>query len=94
MKRARFTKEQIIGVLREHEAGAKISDLAQALAKREAVAHAGRHGLGLSDRRACCIVSADRKMVRYKPRPPDTELRGQLRVDDTSEAGQIGTKPV
>lgn len=34
--------------------------------------------MGLSERRAC-IVSADRKMVRYRCRPPDTELRGQLR---------------
>ena len=28
MKRARFTEEQIIGVLRKHEAGAKTADLA------------------------------------------------------------------
>jgi len=27
MKRARFTEEQIIGVLKEHEAGAKTADL-------------------------------------------------------------------
>ena len=48
-------------------------------AKREAVAHLQAE-LGLSERRACTIVSADRKMIRYRScRPPDTELRGQLR---------------
>ncbi len=29
MKRARFTEEQIISVLKEHEAGAKTADLAR-----------------------------------------------------------------
>ena len=29
MKRARFTEDQIIGVLKEHEAGAKTGDLAR-----------------------------------------------------------------
>jgi putative transposase len=49
------------------------------VAKREAVAHL-QAVMGLSERRACCIVSADRKMVRYQSRrPPDTELRSQLR---------------
>ena len=48
-------------------------------AKREAVAHLQAE-LGLSERRACRIVSTDRKMVRYRSRrPPDTELRSQLR---------------
>jgi putative transposase len=48
-------------------------------AKREAVAHLQAE-LGLSERRACSIISADRKMIRYRScRPPDTELRAQLR---------------
>src|SRR4051812_48214093 len=124
MKRARFTEEQIIAVLKEHEAGAKTVDLARKhgiseatfynwkarfggmdvseakrlkqledenaklkkllaeqmldaaalrellskkvvwpAAKREAVAHL-KAVLGLSGRRACTIISADRTTVR------------------------------
>lgn len=48
------------------------------VAKREAVAHL-QASLGLSERRACSIVNADRKMIRYRShRPPETELRAQL----------------
>ena len=46
--------------------------------------------MGLSERRACSIVSADRKMVRYRScRPPDTELRTQLR-DLANERKRFG----
>ena len=49
------------------------------VAKREAVAHL-QASLGLSERRACRIAGADRKMVRYQSRrPPDTALRARLR---------------
>ena len=150
MKRARFTEDQIIGVLKEHEAGAKTADLARKhgvseatlynwkakyggmdvseakrlkqledenakaeeafgradvgcrrasrasvkkmvgpAVKREGVAHL-RATMGLSERRACSIVSADRKMVRYRScRPPDTELRTQLR-DLANERKRFG----
>jgi transposase InsO family protein len=48
-------------------------------AKRDCVAHL-QAAMGLSERRACTFVGADRKMIRYKSRrPPDTELRGRLR---------------
>ena len=48
-------------------------------AKREAVAHL-RNVMGMSERRACLLVAADRKMVRYRSRrPPDVELRTRLR---------------
>jgi transposase InsO family protein len=48
-------------------------------AKREAVAHL-RNLLQMSERRACILVAADRKMIRYRSRrPPDVELRTRLR---------------
>ncbi|WP_456815207.1 IS3 family transposase [Bradyrhizobium sp. USDA 4529] len=140
MKRARFTEEQIIAVLKEHGAGATTADLARKhgvseatiynwkakfggmeaseakrlksledenaklkkllaeqmldaaalrellfkkmvgpAAKRAAVAHL-KAVMGLSERRACTIVNANRRMVRYRScRPPDTDLRARLR---------------
>ncbi|UFS84955.1 IS3 family transposase (plasmid) [Rhizobium sp. T136] len=140
MKKQRFTEEQIIAVLKEQEAGAKVADLcrkhgiseatfynwkakyggmevseakrlkaledenarlkkrlaeqmldAAALrellgkkmvgpaAQREAVTHL-KAVMGLSERRACQIISADRKMIRYRScRPPEVELRTKLR---------------
>ena len=48
-------------------------------AKREAVAYL-RNDLQMSERRACTLVAADRKMIRYRSRrPPDVELRTRLR---------------
>jgi transposase InsO family protein len=48
-------------------------------AKRAAVAHL-QAVMSLSERRACSIVGADRKMIRYRSsRPPDAALRGRLR---------------
>ncbi len=46
---------------------------------REGVAHL-RTVFEISERRACSIIRADRKMVRYRScRPPDTALRERLR---------------
>ena len=49
-------------------------------AKREGVAHL-RAVMGLSERRACFIVGADRAMIRYRSRrPDDADLRMRLRA--------------
>src|SRR5271170_2163044 len=49
------------------------------VAKREAVTHL-RNVVQMSERRACILVAADRKMIRYRSRrPPDVELRARLR---------------
>src|SRR5215213_5496799 len=48
-------------------------------AKREAVACL-KEQFQMSERRACEVIAADRKMVRYQSRrPPETELRARLR---------------
>lgn len=48
-------------------------------AKREAVAGL-REQFQMSERRACEVIAADRKMIRYRSRrPPETELRARLR---------------
>lgn len=55
-------------------------------AKREAVTHLK----GLSERRACQIISADRTTVRYRSsRPPEVELRIKLR-DLANERRRFG----
>jgi len=57
--------------------------------KREAVAHL-QAMMGLSERRACRIVGADRKMIRYRSRrASDTELRQRLR-DLANERRRFG----
>src|SRR5579872_2747812 len=126
MKRARFTEEQIIEVLKEHEAGAKTADLARKHGVSEATLYNWRAKFGgmdvseakrltqiedenarlkkllaehlqavmdLSELRACSIVNADRTMIRYRScRPPDAELRAQLR-DLANERKRFGGCP-
>src|SRR6056297_3159450 len=60
--------------------GAGFKKVVTPAVKREAVAHL-KALFGLSERRACRIAGADRKMVRYQAQcAPDTELRGRLRT--------------
>lgn len=48
--------------------------------------------MGLSERRACSFVGADRKMIRYQfSRPPEADLRGQLR-DLANERRRFGCR--
>jgi transposase InsO family protein len=50
-----------------------------AAAKREAVALLQK-AFGISERRACAVVGADRKSMRYRScKPDDAALRGRLR---------------
>jgi len=57
--------------------------------KREAVVHLQAR-LGLSERRACRLVGADRKMIRYQSRRPcETKLRQRLR-DLANERRRFG----
>ncbi len=58
MKRARFTEEQIIGVLREHEAGAKTVDLARKHGVSEATLYNWKAKYGGMD------VSEDKRLMK------------------------------
>lgn len=56
-----------------------LQKMGEPAAKREAVAHLQAE-MDLSERWARPVVSADRKMLRYRSRRPDeAELRGRLR---------------
>lgn len=58
-------------------------------AKRQAVAHL-REQFQMSERRACSVIAADRKTIRYRSRrPPETELRARLR-DLANERRRFG----
>jgi len=66
MKRKRFTEEQIIGVLREHDAGAKTADLARKHGISEATLYnwkAKYGGLDVSDaKRLRSLEDENRKL--------------------------------
>jgi transposase-like protein len=59
MKKARLTEEQIIGILQEHEAGAKCADLCRKYGMSEGTFYAWKakySGMTVSEGRHCCAI--------------------------------------
>jgi putative transposase len=82
MKRARFTEEQIIGVLREHEAGAKTVDLARKPGVSEATLYNGKAKYGGMD-------APEAKRLKQLE-DENAELKKPLSVPSACEDGAQG----
>lgn len=92
MKRARFTEEQIIGVLKEHEAGAKTADLAHKHGVAEAMLYnwkakyerTSAGGRQLPPCRGCAAGG----MVRYDVFNDPESAEGSRRAAQAADRGR------
>ncbi len=69
MKRARFTEEQIIGVLKEHEAGAKTADLARKHGVSEATLYnwkAKYGGMDVSEAKRLKLLEGEKARLKKR----------------------------
>lgn len=64
MKRSRFSEEQIIGVLREHEAGAKTADLCRRHGISEATLYNWNGGMDVSEARRLKLLEQENSRLK------------------------------
>ena len=60
MKQSRFTEEQIIGILKEHETGVSVADLCRKHGVSDATVYKWKArfgGMDVSEGRQCCAVA-------------------------------------
>jgi putative transposase len=72
MKRKRFTEEQIIGVLKEHELGAKTADLCRKHGISEATFSTSKSkygGMGASEAKRLALEAENTKLKSSWPMP-------------------------
>ncbi len=86
MKRSRFTEEQIIGVLREQEAGLKVGEVCRKHGISEPTFYAWKAkfgGMSISDaKRLKQLEEENAKLKKLRIRPPKTLDQARLRDND------------
>ena len=91
MKRKRFTEAQLIGVLREHEAGTKAGDLARKHGVREATLYNWKAKYGGMD------VSDAKRLKALEPKTAEANSKldktwGQGHRDNSPPASSMGAR--